>query len=60
MLLNGERVGRFADRADAVGCAIEAASSADYDGVPVEVLVHGRFGEVTTLPLHSRTDDARA
>lgn len=49
MLLNGERVGRFARRGQAVSCAIDAAAFADQDGVPVEVLIQDECGEVAAM-----------
>lgn len=60
MLLNGERVGRFARRTDALGCAIDVGNSADHDGAPVEVLVQDQYGQITALPLKLTVGGVRA
>lgn len=55
ILLNGERIGRFARRADAIRCAWEAAGSASagQGNVPVELLVQDECGQITALPLET-------
>lgn len=55
MLLNGERIGRFARRLDAIRCAGEAAGSASAGqrNIPVELLVQDEYGEITALPLQT-------
>ncbi len=54
VLLDGERIGGFAEQAEAVNCAADAARTAQSAGLPVEVLVQDVCGEVTQMPLGGR------
>ena len=51
ILMNGERIGGFAEQAEALQCATDAAASAKANGVEVEVLLQDFCGEVQRLPL---------
>ena len=49
ILLNGEKVGRFSRREDAVECALEIAQEARGEGHAVELLSQDVFGEIHTF-----------
>jgi hypothetical protein len=46
LYLDGERVGRFDLRRDALRCALDMARETRLDGCEVEVLTQDRFGEL--------------
>ena len=46
LFLNGERVGRFDCRQDAMRCALDVARETRLDGSEVEVLAEDGFGEL--------------
>lgn len=58
LFLNGEAIGRFQQRRDAVGCALDVAGMTRSEGAEVEVLAHDRFGELRTLGERSRAPEA--
>ena len=49
ILVNGERVGGFAEQVEALHCAAEAARCARSDGFEIEFLVQDVCGEVAEL-----------
>jgi hypothetical protein len=46
LVLNGERVGRFARRRDAMDCALDVARETRQGGSEVELLAEDRSGEL--------------
>jgi hypothetical protein len=49
LFIGTERLGRFAQHADALRCALEIARETHGEGCAVEVLDQTRFGEVTRV-----------
>jgi hypothetical protein len=49
LFIGAEPLGRFADHADALECALQIAREALRDGASVEVLDQTAFGEVTRV-----------
>ena len=49
LLLNGQRMGRFGQKEDAVRCAFDIAEETRCDGLQAEILVEGVFQEATPV-----------